>query len=875
MNGIHNLQELIVAESSTKTDVGTWLGTEFEKFVELLNEQTLGLTFIDLIISRPFEQEPFAGSAFPSEDRSRLYKSEVLKKMLAKGVALSMNEDFLRGTMNETKYPGGTWLQEDRSNSRVANENISKLLAQPQLEIIKELFDNDQHKYQEWKRKGQDTDIVKGFEIMVDLLSEWNIEAPLLTVCCVPIIIPKRNIQGTERDSENIGLIFFGISIKPGDEWDTRKLQIIRQVVSFAYTFALRSYSVSFKYIQELDRYRQLLESLQQPLRAITSSFSRLQSETQEMRAILNDPEVGIFESHAAIVPLFQMEVPIKISEFITLNPSHDYEGVSENSLRMALCYAIGAIFGVVERFRIAQTVEALEAICVNAIEEIRLRATRSSILEVMEVIFWHEREGTESWRLETAVEWKKNNIRNAGREKNQDRISTLKQILYTPFKDFGGRWPLKPIVLATFGVEVAKTLDVGHTSPASYRPYSSKEGKWMGMSPTRTPVPQHALINFILRMTRNAKASVSSLEVLLVGDDLKTLSFALHTPFYKCDADGRTPANPGNLCECIESTFKFGASGTTFGDFHGIFQALLRHCLSTGHGFSELRTGTWANVTRSAIKAATSLSSAIIFYPLLVLAKSTGEKGAFDKIFCITETHSRTDRPETFNLDIIWEDVSPRDKETDMLKNAMESISVRKATLTAIKPILIKPQSLPGSMPTEAEKQQISRSTELQAPIQSESVPALSQASTPPMQSPTSDQTVRIALLDHDGNYNNWVVSIQNEWARRLSQTVNFVGVPWREDIDPDIFHAIIVHLPNPENNGKHFEEFERIILRWAEIPHVKILGISRGGDSALARTRLSAVFPLGIIPVGKARIIEGTVEGIEIDLIKWILTR
>lgn len=75
--------------------------------------------------------------------------------------------------------------------------------------------------------------------------------------------------------------------------------------------------------VEQLEKFRQMLESLSVPLNGITTALADLQRDTQEIRAVLYDPAKALFECHPRIKDLFEPGQIIHISRHIVIEASH------------------------------------------------------------------------------------------------------------------------------------------------------------------------------------------------------------------------------------------------------------------------------------------------------------------------------------------------------------------------------------------------------------------------------------------------------------------------------------------------------------------------------------------------------------------------
>jgi hypothetical protein len=173
-----------------------------------------------------------------------------------------------------------------------------------------------------------------------------------------------------------------------------------------------------------------------------------------------------------------------------------------------------------------------------------------------------------------------------------------LKRVCFTPFKEFGSKWPNAPAQLAALGGKsqavlnsIECTLEPLRTAVCSTRyshihfeakSFLRQEAKqndhWgafknLDIEPASTP----ELKEYKLQLQAKAsRASTSTWE----GD------------FYCATKDKRAKGYGGDLHECLKAAIRFGVVGRNVGNFHGIFQNLIRHGLGVTH--YPAKTGSW-----------------------------------------------------------------------------------------------------------------------------------------------------------------------------------------------------------------------------------------------------------------------------------------
>jgi len=332
---------------------------------------------------------------------------------------------------------------------------------------------------------------------------------------------------------------------------------------------------------QDLRRSHEMLMKLQRPLDALTDAFNTVQAEAQEMQAILNDPEEGLFKAHKILAPLYHEGHPIQISHYLSLVPDHDWtESLSLEELQAAYCYALTCIFGVQNRMFDSQTHAAFVEKAYTALKEKRESIANDKLIRLLAVLC-----GIGKLELESSV--RKGSTLNMGstvkeseqeaRKRFSNALQMLKRVAFTPFKSFGRVWPTAPVQVAAVTEMIMEGTE-------------EVDPNWCNLAQQDTPFSQQAILTFILGMKSEIKAKlqnetqdeepISKMAVCksTVNADLSEYRFEIPRRFFGSDTETNDPhghklsADLKNLQDCIGSTIRHGIVGKVMGSFHGIF---------------------------------------------------------------------------------------------------------------------------------------------------------------------------------------------------------------------------------------------------------------------------------------------------------------
>jgi hypothetical protein len=339
--------------------------------------------------------------------------------------------------------------------------------------------------------------------------------------------------------------------------------------------------------LAEKERAHQVLLRLQGPLDELTRAFESVQSEAQEMQAILNDPEEGLFKAHKSLAPLFHEGHTIQVSEFISVTASHDWDpSKPPGSLQAAYCYALACIFGIQKHIWNSSSLNALVERTRNAVKEKREAGVNRDLIQLLSRLcgWCHLKNIVGSIAdIEDSVRLCYSSARVeeselAAAHRFSGALRTLKRVAFTPFKSFGKEWPNEPVGVAAI----------------THRIMSQKEPMTVAippeLPPQHTPFSQHAVLALIVGVKSHMRANYSGLEPINAFDPcvidqqpgkggiLLEYRFGLPTYFFGRQPSDDLDAHLDTLQECLRSGIKYGMAGKVMGSFLGIFQDFFRH---------------------------------------------------------------------------------------------------------------------------------------------------------------------------------------------------------------------------------------------------------------------------------------------------------
>ena len=191
-------------------------------------------------------------------------------------------------------------------------------------------------------------------------------------------------------------------------------------------------YRDSHRHTADLRKQAEALDLLQKPLRAISSALSTMQSESQELRAILYEPEEALFASHAAISPFFKDGAPLPLGSpwAKTIQIRHTPNQYKLEDATLVLSCLVCAIFGEIETIRLLPHRDLLTDGVAEIIGKKRVSQATSNLSKVLAWLLT----GDENAHLEEF-------IKRADKDKVVNAILNIKHSLFAPYKAFSNKW--------------------------------------------------------------------------------------------------------------------------------------------------------------------------------------------------------------------------------------------------------------------------------------------------------------------------------------------------------------------------------------------------------------------------------------------------
>ncbi len=259
-----------------------------------------------------------------------------------------------------------------------------------------------------------------------------------------------------------------------------------------------------------LRRYKQMVQLLERPLRGITDALAGMQSDTQRLRAILYEPSRALFDSHKVLSELFQEDGTLNASDNVKVILSHgnNYrdQGRSDRDMnshekrkgtvgdgKVVLAVALMRILGRAHELKDRQSRFLIVQKAVQILHECTVDPIFRELIADIRWLFKLQDTSIASLFGNPSI-----------------HLTTLKRVLFDPFKLETRDWDKRALLLAT-------------------RPYHRKAIANPGLSLVTfgdgiSPVPYNAVLSFMSEISAaicrsKADAKVSKVELQSSGN--------------------------------------------------------------------------------------------------------------------------------------------------------------------------------------------------------------------------------------------------------------------------------------------------------------------------------------------------------------------
>lgn len=276
---------------------------------------------------------------------------------------------------------------------------------------------------------------VDSFDAWVKVLSDYycsldaSSDSQLYTICVGCNILPElRDVISKTQDLNTSCALFLTVST-------TRDLErlapdFIGQIKArLAQWIAEDLYQRLQKKMEELNKQAQMLELMARPLRGINDALSRMQTDTQNLRALMFEPEESLFASHSNIEPFFRegQPLPVKFKDCEDICIHHNPDAYDLAECKTVLACVMCAVFG-----KVVQSGKLLD---------------REAFLKKAKTILDAVEEEPATSRLTKDLKWlvkcsgKFGSVLDGDKSVQVSALNRIKAALFSPFKVGSGAW--------------------------------------------------------------------------------------------------------------------------------------------------------------------------------------------------------------------------------------------------------------------------------------------------------------------------------------------------------------------------------------------------------------------------------------------------
>jgi hypothetical protein len=220
--------------------------------------------------------------------------------------------------------------------------------------------------------------------------------------------------------------------------------------------------------VEELQKYRQMLEMLQQPLDGLAKALGNMQRDTQVLRAVLYDPAKALFESHSLLSKLFSEGNKIDVSETVSIiiNHSLNYSGGTDDdnepperrrgSKKDGQClvaYALCRIFGRERDLFSYQTRSLLMREAAEILMSCERRDEFEELVEDLKALLF-----SDGYKAPTVPA---PTLASTLQREPKEPLSRLKRVIFDPYKPDATKWDAAALRLAVRRYVKASTCEI------------------------------------------------------------------------------------------------------------------------------------------------------------------------------------------------------------------------------------------------------------------------------------------------------------------------------------------------------------------------------------------------------------------------------
>ena len=191
--------------------------------------------------------------------------------------------------------------------------------------------------------------------------------------------------------------------------------------------------------MDELKKQAQMLELMQRPLRRISEALSTMQSDTQELRALMFEPEESLFASFSQIAPFFVEGQPLSIdlANQGRIDIHHSPDDYTDTELPIVLACVLCAVFGELDRLKPLRRASLVLAVAAGVLDDVSEKSATSGLAADLKwLVGLTDGAGNpDPQRSLSSL------LSGSTRSEQTMALTYIKQALFSPFKTGASAW--------------------------------------------------------------------------------------------------------------------------------------------------------------------------------------------------------------------------------------------------------------------------------------------------------------------------------------------------------------------------------------------------------------------------------------------------
>lgn len=187
---------------------------------------------------------------------------------------------------------------------------------------------------------------------------------------------------------------------------------------------------------EQLRKFRDAFQLIQRPLRGISNALSGIQTDSQELRAVLYEPEEALFASYSLIEPFFRgsRKISFPKANLDEIKVEHTPDHYTDSQIRLATAVICSAVFGEQDKLLEEQDESGILATAAKIMVQASARDSLKNLAEDLKWLVEHDLIALFQTPAPKAG-WPE-------KDRYVTALNNIKAALFTPFKMDANQWP-------------------------------------------------------------------------------------------------------------------------------------------------------------------------------------------------------------------------------------------------------------------------------------------------------------------------------------------------------------------------------------------------------------------------------------------------